>query len=67
MYRHSFNYTPCIGCTRGEGIETTSAETNQTAGSTKKENCAHHHDSLPLDDFHCYWNWEKVIKMGVHK
>jgi len=61
MYRHSFNYTPCVGCTGGEGIETTWAEANQTVGSTKKENQGHHHDTL--DDFHSYWNWEKIVKM----
>jgi Kyakuja-Dileera-Zisupton transposase len=38
MYRYSFNYTPGVGCTCGEGIETTWAEADQTAGSTKKEN-----------------------------
>jgi hypothetical protein len=62
MYRYSFNYTDCVGCTCGEGIETTWAEANQTAGSTKKENRGHRHDTL--DDFHSYWNWEKVINMG---
>jgi len=62
MYRYSFNYTPGVGCTCGEGIETTWAEADQTAGSTKKENRGHRHDSL--DDFHGYWNWEKVVKMG---
>jgi Kyakuja-Dileera-Zisupton transposase len=61
MYRHSFNYTPYVGCTCGEGIETTWAEANQTAGSTKKENRGHRHDTL--DDFHSYWNWEKIVKM----
>ena len=61
IYRYSFNYTPCVGCTCGEGIETTWAEANQTAGSTK-ENRGHHHDTL--DDFHSYWNWEKIVKMG---
>ena len=64
IYRHSFNYTPGVGCTCGEGIETTWAEANQTAGSTKKENNGHRHDSL--DDFHGYWNWEKVVRMGEH-
>ena len=62
MYRHSFSYTPCVGCTCGEGIETTWAEANQTAGSTKKENRGHSHDTL--DDFHGYWNWQKIVNMG---
>lgn len=62
-YRYSLNYTPCMGNTCGEGIETTWAEGNQTAGSTKKENRGHRQDTL--DDFHGYWNWGKVIKMGA--
>jgi hypothetical protein len=62
MYRYSFNYTDCVGCTCGEGIETTWAEANQTAGSTKKENRGHRRDTL--DDFHSYWNWQKVVNMG---
>jgi hypothetical protein len=61
MYRYSFNYTTCVGCTCGEGIKTTWAEANQTAGSTKKQNRGHRHDSL--DIFHGYWNWEKMVKM----
>ena len=64
IYRHSFNYTPGIGYTYGEGIEMTWAEANQTVGSMKKENNGHRHNSL--DDFHGYWSWEKVIKMGEH-
>jgi hypothetical protein len=63
MYRFSFNYTTGVGCTCGEGIETTWAEANQTAGSTKKENRGHRHDTL--DDFHSYWNWEKIVKMRM--
>ena len=62
QYRYAFKYTPNVGCTCGEGIEQTWAEAGQTGGSTKKENCGHRHNSL--DDFHGYWNWEKILKMG---
>jgi hypothetical protein len=64
QYRYSFNFTPGVGCTCGELIETAWSEGNQTAGSTKEENDGHRHDSL--DDFHNYWNWEKAHKMGQH-
>ena len=63
QYRFAFKYTSNVGCTCGEGIEQTWAKANETGGSTKKENRGHHHDSL--DDFHGYWNWEKILKMGL--
>ena len=63
QYRFAFKYTSNVGCTCGEGIEQTWAEANETGGSTKKENRGHRHDSL--DDFHGYWNWEKILKMGL--
>ncbi len=61
MYWYSFSYVTGVGCTCGEGIEMTWAEANQTAGSTKKENRGHRHDSLDIS--HGYWNWEKMVKM----
>jgi hypothetical protein len=62
QYRYAFKYTLNVGCTCGEGIEQTWAEAGQMGGSMKKENRGHQHDSL--DDFHSYWNWEKILKMG---
>lgn len=62
IYRFSLNYTPCMGNTCGEGIETSWAEGNQATGSTKKENRGQRHDTL--DDLHSYWNWQKLVKMS---
>jgi hypothetical protein len=63
QYRFSFAYTEGVGCTCGEIVETPWAESNQTSGSTKKQNSGHRHDSL--DYFHGHWNWEKLIKLGM--
>ena len=57
----SFNYLPYSGETCGEMIETSWAENNQTAGSTKEMNEGHRHDAL--DDFFGYWNWTKFHEM----
>lgn len=46
----------------GELIETSWAEQNQTAGSTKEQNDGHQHDTL--DDFCGYWNWTKLHQMS---
>jgi hypothetical protein len=61
--RFSFNYTPGAGRTFGEVGEQVWAESNQEGGSTKEQNDGHRHDSL--DDFHGYWNWQKVVKMST--
>lgn len=59
---HAFKYIPHSGETYGEMIETSWAEQNQTAGSTKEQNDGHRHDTL--DDFHGYWNWTKLHRMS---
>ncbi|TFK58985.1 hypothetical protein BDN72DRAFT_781357, partial [Pluteus cervinus] len=46
----------------GEKIETSWAEQNQSAGSTKQQNAGHRHDSL--DDIFGFWNWNKLITLG---
>jgi hypothetical protein len=53
----AFKYIKYSGETYGELIETSWAEQNQTAGSTKEQNDGHRHDTL--DDFFGYWNWTK--------
>ncbi|TFK58036.1 hypothetical protein BDN72DRAFT_782600, partial [Pluteus cervinus] len=60
--RWSFNYLPNSGETCGEKIETSWAEQNQSAGSTKQQNAGHRHDSL--DDIFGFWNWNKLITLG---
>ena len=53
----AFKYIKYSGETYGEMIETSWAEQNQTAGSTKEQNGSHRHDTL--NDFFGYWNWTK--------
>ncbi|TFK62135.1 hypothetical protein BDN72DRAFT_777467 [Pluteus cervinus] len=57
QFRHAFNYHPHSGETCGEGIETTWAEQNQAAASTKYQNAGHRQESL--DDFFGFGNWRK--------
>jgi Kyakuja-Dileera-Zisupton transposase len=58
----AFKYIKYSGETYGEMIETSWAEQNQTAGSTKEQNDGHRHDTL--DDFCGYWNWTKYHQMS---
>jgi hypothetical protein len=58
----AFKYIKYSGETYGEMIETSWAEQNQTAGSTKEQNDGHRHDTL--DDFFRYWNWTKYHQMS---
>ncbi|TDL17558.1 hypothetical protein BD410DRAFT_843487 [Rickenella mellea] len=62
QYRYSLNYTPGVGRTHGEGIESGWAESNQAGGSTKEMNHGHWHDTL--NDFHGDWNWVKMQNIG---
>ena len=57
----AFKYIMYSGETYGELIETSWAEQNQTAGSTKEQNDGHRHDTL--DDFCGYWNWTKLHQL----
>ena len=61
---YSFNYLKYSGETWGENIETSWAEQNQTAGSTKEQNDGHRHDSL--DDHFGFWNWSKLRQLRKH-
>ncbi|KAF8231610.1 hypothetical protein L208DRAFT_1038472, partial [Tricholoma matsutake] len=54
----AFKYMQYSGETYGKMIETSWAEQNQTAGSTKEQNDGHRHNTL--DDFFGYWNWTKL-------
>ena len=58
----AFNYLEYSGETCGELIETGWSEGNQVAGSTKEMNDGHRHDIL--DEYHSYWNWTKLHRLG---
>lgn len=60
--RFSLNYFQGAGRSHGEGIEASWAESKQSGGSTRQMNHGHRHDTL--NDFHNYWNWNKVQGMG---
>ena len=60
----AFNYIDFSGETYGEKIESSWSEGNQAAGSTKEMNDGHRHDAL--DDYHGYWNWCKLYKLGEY-
>ncbi|TFK61216.1 hypothetical protein BDN72DRAFT_778500 [Pluteus cervinus] len=62
--RWSFNYLEHSGETCGEKIETSWAEQNQAAPSTKQQNAGHRHDSL--DDHFDFWNWGKLQTLVPH-
>jgi len=62
QYKWAFKYMPHSGETYGELIETTWAEQNQSAGSTKEMNEGHRHESL--DAAFNFWNWSKYIRMS---
>ncbi|KAF8204536.1 hypothetical protein BJ912DRAFT_277 [Pholiota molesta] len=61
-YRFSLNYTDGTGRSHGEGIEASWAESKQSGGSTRQMNHGHRHDTL--NDFHNYWNWNKIRGLG---
>ncbi|KAF8582093.1 hypothetical protein K439DRAFT_1352311 [Ramaria rubella] len=60
-YRFSLNYTPGVGHTAGELIETVWHELNQANGSAKEMNPGHRHNFL--DDMYGDWNWKKIQNM----
>jgi hypothetical protein len=59
----AFKYIQYSGETYGELIETSWAEQNLAAGSTKEQNDGHRHDTL--DDFFNYWNWTKLHRTSA--
>lgn len=60
----SLNYLPYSGETYGEGIESSWSVNNESGGSTKQQNHGHRHDSL--DDGFAYWNWQKLMTLGMY-
>lgn len=62
-YRFSLNYTEGVGRGHGEGIEASWAESKQSGGSTRQMNHGHRHDTI--NDFHNYWNWNKLRGLGT--
>ena len=61
-YHWSLNFTPGMGRTCGELIETVWSELNQANGSVKEMNHGNCHDTL--DDLYSDWNWSKVQHMS---
>ncbi|KAF8720637.1 hypothetical protein AX14_010833 [Amanita brunnescens Koide BX004] len=59
---YAFNYLKYSRETWGENIESSWAEQNQTAGSTKEQNDGHRHGSL--DDYFGFWNWSKLRQLS---
>ena len=57
-----FLYTRYTGHTVGELVETPWTAEKLTGGSMRHMNDGHRHDTL--DDFHGFWNWLKVQKLG---
>ena len=58
----SFNLTPGVGRTDGEGIERTWSEMNPTVTSMKEMGPGAHHDTL--DDHWGDLNWKRIINFG---
>ena len=61
MYSLKYLFGP--GQTDGEGIERTWAMMGPVATSTKEMGPGHRHDTL--DDHWSYWNWSKLIGLGM--
>ncbi|KAK7027904.1 hypothetical protein VNI00_015120 [Paramarasmius palmivorus] len=59
---YHFDYTRNVGRTNGELVETPWSSEKLTGGSTRHMNDGHRHDTL--DDFHGFWNFCKVQKLG---
>ncbi|KAK1233862.1 hypothetical protein PQX77_002964 [Marasmius sp. AFHP31] len=61
--KYHYAYTKFVGMTIGELIETPWAMEKLIGGSTMHMNDGHRHDVL--DNFHNWWNWLKVQKIGL--
>ncbi|KAK7016791.1 hypothetical protein VNI00_018800 [Paramarasmius palmivorus] len=59
---YHYDYTRHVGCTNGKMVETPWSPEKLTRGSTRQMNDGHRHDTL--DDFHGFWNFCKVQKLG---
>lgn len=62
QFRYALAYAEGVGRTHGETVEHPWSEGNQAGGSTQEMNAGHRHDTL--DEFHGFWNWMKIQKMG---
>ncbi|EIW74480.1 hypothetical protein CONPUDRAFT_67415, partial [Coniophora puteana RWD-64-598 SS2] len=60
---YSFNFTPGVGRTDGEGVERGWANINPVASSTKEMGPGNRRDTL--DDFFGDWNWKKLVGLGA--
>jgi hypothetical protein len=58
------NFLSGIRWTNGEGIECSWAGMNPVANSTKEMGPGSRHDML--DDHWSFWNWQKVVAMGMY-
>ncbi|KAL0062951.1 hypothetical protein AAF712_010172 [Marasmius tenuissimus] len=61
--KYHYAYTKFVAMTIGELVETPWAVEKLTGASTQHMNDGHRHDTL--DDFHVFWNWLKVQKLGL--
>ncbi|KAK1226180.1 hypothetical protein PQX77_010857 [Marasmius sp. AFHP31] len=61
--KYHYAYTKFVAMTIGELVETPWAVEKMTAAMTRQMNDGHRHDIL--DDFHGFWNWLKVQKLGL--
>uniref|UniRef100_A0A0W0FSV4 Uncharacterized protein n=1 Tax=Moniliophthora roreri TaxID=221103 RepID=A0A0W0FSV4_MONRR len=59
---YHFEHTHHVGHTNGELVETPWSHEKLTGGSTQHMNDGHRHDTL--DDFHRFWNFCKIQKLG---
>ncbi|KAF7291286.1 hypothetical protein MIND_01272500 [Mycena indigotica] len=59
---YNLNWLVGMGLITGEMIESSWAELNLTAGSTKEQNHGNRHDSL--DEACNNWNWDKLIRLA---
>ena len=60
---YSFNFSKGVGRTHGETIEQEWAHINLTALSTREMGPGARH--LTLDDSWGWWNWRKILGMGM--
>jgi hypothetical protein len=60
---YSFNLTPYVGRTDGEGIERAWANSNPISTQTKEMGPGSRRDTL--DDHFGDWNWKQTVAMGA--
>ncbi|KAK7026684.1 hypothetical protein VNI00_015557 [Paramarasmius palmivorus] len=60
---YSLNYSPGVGRTDGEGVERNWAGQGPISTSTTEMGPGSRHDTL--DDHWGYWNWQKLVGLGL--